>query len=96
MEYPAASLKFNFQFYCACAGCGGEAVRRIAAFPPHPLRTRFLSKKLKGGLSHPHSNKASCLEQGGDSMDISAKLRPFYVAKMLYEQTDEDHYLTIA
>ena len=29
-------------------------------------------------------------------MDISAKLRPFYVAKMLYEQTDEDHYLTIA
>ena len=66
-------------------------MRRIAAFPPHPLRTRFLSKKLKGGLSHPHSNKASCLEQGGDSMDISAKLRPFYVAKMLYEQTDEDH-----
>ena len=29
-------------------------------------------------------------------MDIKAKLRPFYVAKMLYEQTDEDHYLTIA
>lgn len=29
-------------------------------------------------------------------MDTSAKLRPFYVAKMLYEQTDEDHYLTIA
>ena len=28
-------------------------------------------------------------------MDIKAKLRPFYVAKMLYEQTDEDHYLTI-
>lgn len=26
-------------------------------------------------------------------MDIKAKLRPFYVAKMLYEQTDEDHYL---
>lgn len=29
-------------------------------------------------------------------MDIKAKLRPFYVAKMLYEQTDDDHYLTIA
>lgn len=29
-------------------------------------------------------------------MDIKAKLRPFYVAKMLYEQTDEDHYLTVA
>lgn len=29
-------------------------------------------------------------------MDIKTKLRPFYVAKMLYEQTDEDHYLTIA
>ena len=29
-------------------------------------------------------------------MDIKAKLRPFYVAKMLYEQTDEDQYLTIA
>ena len=28
-------------------------------------------------------------------MDIKAKLRPFYIAKMLYEQTDEDHYLTI-
>ena len=29
-------------------------------------------------------------------MDIKAKLRPFYIAKMLYEQTDEDHYLTTA
>lgn len=29
-------------------------------------------------------------------MDLKAKLRPFYVAKMLYEQTDEEHYLTIA
>lgn len=29
-------------------------------------------------------------------MDIKAKLRPFYVAKMLYNQTDEEHYLTIA
>ena len=29
-------------------------------------------------------------------MDIKAKLRPFYVAKLLYEQTDEEHYLTIA
>ena len=29
-------------------------------------------------------------------MDVKARLRPFYVAKMLYEQTDEDHYLTIA
>lgn len=27
--------------------------------------------------------------------DIKSKLRPFYIAKMLYEQTDEDHYLTI-
>ena len=29
-------------------------------------------------------------------MDIKAKLRPFYVAKLLYEQTDEEHYLTLA
>lgn len=29
-------------------------------------------------------------------MDIKAKLRPFYVAKMLFERTDEEHYLTIA
>ena len=29
-------------------------------------------------------------------MDLKAKLRPLYVAKMLYEQTDEEHYLTIA
>lgn len=29
-------------------------------------------------------------------MDLKAKLRPFYVAKLLYEQTDEEHYLTIA
>lgn len=29
-------------------------------------------------------------------MDIKAKLRPFYVAQMLYERTDEEHYLTIA
>lgn len=29
-------------------------------------------------------------------MDLKAKLRPFYVAKMLFEETDEDHYLTIA
>ncbi len=29
-------------------------------------------------------------------MNIKAKLRPFYVAKMLYEQTDEENYLTIA
>ena len=28
-------------------------------------------------------------------MDVKAKLRPFYVARMLYEQTDENHYLTI-
>lgn len=28
-------------------------------------------------------------------MDIKAKLRPFYVAKILYEQTDDNHYLTI-
>ena len=29
-------------------------------------------------------------------MDIKANIRTFYVAKMLYEQTDEEHYLTIA
>lgn len=27
-------------------------------------------------------------------MDINAKLRPMYIAKILYEQTDEDHFLT--
>ena len=35
----------GFQYFCA--GCGGEAVRRIAAFPPHPLRTRFFKEQLK-------------------------------------------------
>lgn len=25
-------------------------------------------------------------------MDLKAKLRPFYIAKMLYEQTDELYY----
>lgn len=29
-------------------------------------------------------------------MDCEAKLRPLYLAKILYEQTDEDHYLTTA
>lgn len=29
-------------------------------------------------------------------MYLKSRLRPFYVAKMLYEQTDEDHFLTIA
>ena len=29
-------------------------------------------------------------------MDVKAKLRPSYVTKLLYEQTDEDHYLSIA
>lgn len=29
-------------------------------------------------------------------MDNNAKLRPLYLAKILYEQTDEDHYLTTA
>ena len=29
-------------------------------------------------------------------MDIKAKLRPFYIARMLYERTGEEHYLTIA
>ena len=29
-------------------------------------------------------------------MNLKAKLRPLYIAKMLYEQTDENHYLTIA
>lgn len=27
-------------------------------------------------------------------MDNNAKLRPLYLAKILYERTDEDHYLT--
>ena len=29
-------------------------------------------------------------------MDKDTKLRPFYLAKILYERTDEDHYLTTA
>ncbi len=29
-------------------------------------------------------------------MDINAKLRPMYIAKILHEQTDEDHFLTTA
>lgn len=29
-------------------------------------------------------------------MDMDAKLRPLYLAKILYEQTDEDHFLTTA
>lgn len=29
-------------------------------------------------------------------MDNEAKLRPLYLAKILYEKTDEDHYLTTA
>jgi len=29
-------------------------------------------------------------------MDKDSKLRPFYLAKILYERTDEDHYLTTA
>ena len=29
-------------------------------------------------------------------MDQDSKLRPFYLAKILYERTDEDHYLTTA
>lgn len=35
-------------------------------------------------------------KDGSEPMDIKAKLRTFYVAKILYEQTDEEHYLTIA
>ena len=34
-------------FQYSRAGCGGEAVRRIAAFPPHPLRTRFSQRIVK-------------------------------------------------
>ena len=29
-------------------------------------------------------------------MDNDAKLRPLYLAKILYEQTDEEHFLTTA
>ena len=29
-------------------------------------------------------------------MDNDAKLRPLYLAKILFEQTDEDHFLTTA
>ena len=29
-------------------------------------------------------------------MDNAAKLRPLYLAKILYEKTDEEHYLTTA
>lgn len=32
----------------------------------------------------------------GDCMDNSAKLRPLYLAKILYDKTDEEHYLTTA
>ena len=35
-------------------------------------------------------------KDGSERMDIKAKIRPFHIAKMLYEQTDEEHYLTIA
>lgn len=28
-------------------------------------------------------------------MGLKAKFRQLYIAKMLYEQTDEDHFLTI-
>ena len=41
-------------FHYSRAGCGGEAVRRIAAFPPHPLCTRFSKEQLKqsgGGVA---------------------------------------------
>lgn len=34
--------------------------------------------------------------QGSEKMDNNAKLRPLYLAKILYEMTDEDHYLTTA
>ena len=34
-------------FHHSRAGCGGEKVRRIAAFPLHPLRTRFSKEQLK-------------------------------------------------
>lgn len=30
------------------------------------------------------------------SMEKNAKLRPFLVAKIIFERTDEDNYLTIA
>ena len=36
------------------AGCGGEEVWWLAAFPPHPLRTRFSKEQLKlssGGVA---------------------------------------------
>ena len=29
-------------------------------------------------------------------MENKAKLRPLYLAKILYEQTDEEHFLTTA
>ncbi len=29
-------------------------------------------------------------------MDKESKLRPYYLVKILYERTDEDHYLTTA
>ena len=41
----------GFQYFCA--GCGGEEVRRIAAFPPHPLRTRF-SQRIKAFWGSTH------------------------------------------
>ena len=41
-------------FQYSRAGCGGEEVRRFAAFPPHPLRTRFSKEQSKlssGGVA---------------------------------------------
>ena len=41
-------------FQYSRAGCGGEAVRRVAAFLPHPLRTRFSKEQSKlssGGVA---------------------------------------------
>ena len=34
-------------FHYSRAGCGGEAVRRIAAFPPRSLCTRFYKEQSK-------------------------------------------------
>ena len=56
MLYKKLSVKTSFCY--SRAGCGGEEVRRIAAFPPHPLRTRFSQRAVKrprASVSEPHS-----------------------------------------
>ena len=36
------------------------------------------------------------IKKSGEKMGTDPKVRPFYLAKILYDQTDEDHFLTTA